>query len=64
MAKNRVDTNEELPVEAVLQNTVRYVCHGCTKNAGEFSKPVLNAVVICPWCGMEQLTKLENFIAL
>lgn len=46
------------------QMKYRYSCHGCTKNAGLFFAPVLNQIVRCPHCGMEQLTKLENFIAL
>lgn len=42
----------------------RYACHGCFKIAGYYEKPVENARVVCPHCGKDQTTKLENFIQL
>lgn len=51
---------KEEPVQ--IQARYKYHCHGCTNTTGYFEKPVLNAIVKCPHCGMEQLTKLENFV--
>lgn len=54
----------EQPKQENKPKKFRYACHGCTKNAGFFDAPGLNLIVICPHCGKEQLTKLENFVAL
>ncbi len=59
MAKS-IDTLEFTTITP--KGRFRYVCHGCTKNAGYFQTPAENLIVICPHCGMEQLSKLENFI--
>ncbi len=42
----------------------RYVCHGCTNDVCKMEDAKAGVSVTCPTCGMQQVTKSENFIAL
>lgn len=53
----------EKPVQEKKQANVRYVCHGCTQNAGEFPNSDQRRIT-CPYCGLDQLSVPGNYILL
>ena len=50
----------ETAKEAV--KTFKYMCYGCTNEAGRFSKVQAGMGIVCKRCGMTQNTKPENYI--
>jgi len=42
----------------------RYVCYGCTDIAFKSFNNIIGNMIVCDRCGKEQITVLENYIAL
>jgi hypothetical protein len=53
---------QEVEVKVQPKREYRYVCFGCTANAGWFDTPAPNLRIICPRCGKDQLSELQHFI--
>lgn len=58
----RPDGKPEIAHEEV--KTFKYMCYGCTNEAGRFDKVKAGTGIVCKRCGMAQNTKAENYILI